>query len=162
MPVDLAILGTTIVTQLLLPYIKEGGKKIADKLTEKVSDAAAEGTINVMQQAWDKVKSVFSSDKDKGTLEDFEKYPEETKNLLKRKLVEKMEQDAALKGFFEELMNKPVSEDGVTTGAQIIGAHIAGIADVRGANFSGSQRPQIGGVIQNYGSSENDPQNTDK
>ncbi len=65
--------------------------------------------------------------------------------MLKKKLEKKLESDPALAQELSDLVDKPVA-GGVSTGAQIMNAHIAGIADARGANFSGARGVEIAGV----------------
>lgn len=146
MDIDTATLATTIVTYFLLPYLKLGGTTIAKKITEKVGGAAADEAVNVTQKIWDRVKSAFSSERDQHVLSEFEDDPDAARPLIEAKLKKKLEQDPSLAEDLHQLVNASGSA-GVSTGAQIMKAHIAGILDVRGADFSNSHNIKLAGVM---------------
>ena len=146
MPIDLAIIATTAVTSFLVPYAKAGLEKIATAVTEKVSEQAGEYAKELTGKVWNLVTFAFSSPKEQTTLELFQENPDEMQEMLIKKLQEKLTQDPGLAQSLAELINQP-SPDGATTGAQIMNAGIAGIADLRGANLSNAQNMTIGGVI---------------
>jgi hypothetical protein len=107
MPIDIALLATTAVTSFLLPYIKDGAKKIADALTEKGSKAGAEYFSEVAKKAWDRVKSSFSSEDDKTELSQFESSPEEKAPLIEDMLKVKLRKDPLLAEELDKLVNTP-------------------------------------------------------
>lgn len=146
MNIDTTVLATTIVSSFLLPYLKLGGEKIAEKITEKLGTAAADQTASVTKKVWDRVKSAFSSERDQHIFSEFEEEPEATKALIEAKIKKKLEQDPSLAEDLNHLANAPVL-DGTSTGAQIMNAHIAGILDARGANFSNSNNINLAGVM---------------
>lgn len=146
MDINASVLATTIVTSFLLPYLKLGGEKIAQKITEKLGGAAADQTVGVTKKVWDRVKSAFTSDRDQNILKEFEEDPESAKPLIEAKLKKKLEQDPGLAEDLHQLINAPGS-DGISTGAQIMNAHVAGILDARGANFSNSSNVKLAGVM---------------
>lgn len=129
-------LATTVVSTYLLPYLKEGAVKMAERITKDAGDAASEYSVSLAGKIWNKVKSVFTSDDEKGTLAQFEKRPEAAKPLVEAILKEKLQQDASLLKELQALTTAkgPTGQ----TGAQIIGATYAGILDMRGATVSGS------------------------
>lgn len=150
MPIDIIVgLASTVVSSILLPYIKDGAEKMAKKITEKMGDSAAQHSVQLAGKVWAKVKSVFASDDEKGALAQFEKKPDLAKNLVEGYLIEKLEKDGDLLKEFEAL----VKEQSATgqTGAQIIGATYAGIADLRGATISGSNQVISGLVVGGVG-----------
>lgn len=144
MPLDIAVLATTVVGSFLLPYLKQGAEEIAKSVTEKVSKEAAGHVTGVTQKLWEKVKSIFSSNEDKVTLSNFEKYPDETKALFELMLKKKLEANPSLATELDKLVNDKVP-GGTSTGAQIMNAGIAGIVDARNANFSGASGFEISG-----------------
>jgi hypothetical protein len=147
MPIEVAALATTLVSSFLLPYVKEGVKQIAEAVSEKVSGAAANHVTGVAQKVWDKVRSVFTSEEEKGALTQFEKRPDATKSLVEELLKERLEKDSALAKHFDELVNSP-GPDGVSTGAQIMHASgIVGILDARGQHISNVHSVRQGGVV---------------
>jgi hypothetical protein len=146
MDIDTTVLATTIVSSFLLPYLKLGVEKIADKITEKLGGAAADQAVDVTKKVWDRVKSAFSSERDQHVLSEFEEEPEATKLLIETRLKKKLEQDPGLVEDLNRLINTPIP-GGASTGAQIMNAHIAGILDARGANFSNSNNIKLAGVM---------------
>lgn len=146
MDIDATVLTTTIVTSFLLPYLKLGGEKIAEKITEKLGAAAADQTVSITKKVWDRVKSTFNSEREQHIFSEFEEDPEATKALIEAKLKKKIEQDPSLAEDLHHLANAP-SPDGASTGAQIMNAHIAGILDAREANFSNSSNVKLAGVM---------------
>lgn len=149
MPLDYAMLAGTVVSSFLLPYVKQGAEKIAETLTEKVSGEAADQVTGIASTLWDRVKSLFTADKEEHVISDFKEEPDAAEALLISKLKKKLEKNPELARELSDLVNKPVAE-GAGTGAQIMNAHIAGVADARGANFSGARGVEVVGV--KYGS----------
>ncbi len=145
MPIDLAILATTVVTSFLAPYAKAGLEKIATAVTEKVSEQAAEYAKELTGKVWNLVTSAFSSPKEQTTMELFQENPDEMQEMLIKKLQEKLAQDPNLAQALADLINQP-GPDSTTTGAQIMNAGIAGIVDLRGANLSHAQGIEVSGV----------------
>lgn len=146
MDTNATLLATTVVTTFLLPYLKLGGETIAKKIAERVGGAAADEAVNVTQKIWDRVKAAFSSERDQHVLSEFENDPEAAQHLIEAKLKRKLEQDPSLAGDLHQLVNAP-GPDGVSTGAQIMKAHIAGMLDARGANFSNASNLKLAGVM---------------
>jgi hypothetical protein len=145
MPIDIAAIATTVVTSFLIPYVKKGAEKIAEEVTNTVSKGAAEHAVGLAQKVWNKVKSLFSSDKEKNTLQYFEQDPDTFQAAVEKILQQKLEQDSQAAQELDALLNAPEPTGG-STGAQIMNATYAGIADLRGANFSGAHGMNISGV----------------
>jgi len=158
MPIDVALLATTLVSSFLLPYVKMGAEKIAEEVTGKLGKGAAEHVTGVASKVWDRVKSVFSSDTDKATLTQFEKYPEQARDLIIAVLQEKLEQDRHLAQELAELVDSPGPDGRSTTGAQIMRAGIAGIVDLRQADFSRARGINITAVNQGTPPSPTSPE----
>ena len=146
MLIDFALVATTAVTTFLTPYAKAGIEKIAAAVTDKVGEQAAEYAAELTGKVWELVKSAFSSPKEQTTLELFEENPDEMQAMLIKALQEKLTQNPALAQQLADLMNQP-GPPGTGTGAQIMNAGIAGIADLRGANLSNAQHLNIAGVM---------------
>jgi len=141
--IDIGVLASTIVTSFLLPHVKTGMEKIAEKVLEKIGDETGNKVIEAAQTVWVKVKNLFSSDeKSKITFEQFEQYPEETKALIETLLKQKLQGDQQLAEELNKLINAP--QGNKQTNAQIMNAGIAGIVQVN--SISGSNI-QVGGVI---------------
>lgn len=137
MPLEIiAGLATTVVSSILLPYIKDGAVKMAERITNSAGSAASEYTVQFAEKIWNKVKSAFTSDAEKVTLTQFEERPEAAKPLVEDMLKEKLQQDDQLAKELEALVasKSPTGQ----TGAQIIGATYAGILDMHGATVSGA------------------------
>lgn len=145
MPIDVAALATTIVSTILLPYVKKGADKLAEGLGEKLGEASAQHVTGTMGKIWERIKAIFSSDDDKQALAQFEKRPDAAKGLVEEILKEKLAQDGKLAQELTEILARP-GPAGQGTGAIIGNAAIAAIIDARGADFSGTQGVTITGV----------------
>ncbi|MCP4345896.1 MAG: hypothetical protein GY795_10270 [Desulfobacterales bacterium] len=145
MPIDIAALATTTVTQFLMPYAKAGLDKIAKSVAELVSPEAAEYAGELTTKVWDTVTGAFSSPKEQSTLELFQDDPDEMQGMLTKKLLEKLDQEGGLAQTLSDLINEP-GPDGASTGVQIMNAGIAGVVDLRGADLSHAQGTVVTGV----------------
>src|SRR5215213_7300903 len=117
-------LAATVVAQVLLPYVKEGAAKIGEAAALKFGEAAGQHAVEVAQKTWARVKFVFSSGKDRITLEQFQELPEEAAPLVEGILKRKLQEDNQLAEELDKLVNSP-DPDGKGSGAQIIGATYA-------------------------------------
>lgn len=131
------LLAATVVTSFLRPYLEKGAKRIAEEVTGKVSEAAADHVTGVAENIWNRVKGAFTAPTERNVVELFKDDPEAMQPMMEKTLSKKLEEDSALAQDLEKLVNKP-SPDGSGTGAQIIGATYAGIVDLRGGTVSGS------------------------
>lgn len=143
---DPATLASTIVGKFLFPYVKVGAEKLVEEFKKKMDDATAKHAAGLAKKAWDRVKAAFSEEKDQGTLEQFEQYPDAAKPLVEAVLTQRLEQDAQLKKDLTALVDEK-GPDGQSTGAQIMNAGIAGILDARGADFSHAQGLTLAGAM---------------
>lgn len=145
MSIDFAALASTIAGSFLIPYVKIGAEKLAEEAGKKLGEAASTGAMSAPQQIWARVTAAFTSDEDKQALAQLEKRPDAAKPLVEAILTEKLTQDA---GLAQELHALVALAEGQTlsTGAQISGAEIAGIADARNAHLEGSSNVIISGV----------------
>jgi hypothetical protein len=140
---DLAFLATTTVSQILLPYLKEGAQKIVVAAKEKFGDSAAEYAGDLAGKVWTRVKSAFKSDADKATVAVFQEDPENAVEIMKKKLETKLAQDPQLANDLDKLVTT-LAPGGMGTGAQIIGATYAGIVDIRCGTVSGGT---VAGIV---------------
>jgi len=146
MPIDLLALATSAVTTFLMPYAKAGLEKIATAFSEQLGKQAADYAGELTGKVWQTVTTAFSAPKEQTTLELFREDPDAMQTMLIKKLHEKLTQDENLAQTLDNLINQP-GPDGATTGAQIMHAGIAGIADLRGANLSNAKGVVISGVV---------------
>jgi hypothetical protein len=147
---DIAVLATTAVSSILLPYIKDGATTFIKTVTEKSGEGMGEYAADLAGKVWDKVKSVFSSEADQFVVKEFEANPEAAAPLVEAKLKQKLEQDAELAKEMDKLVNAK-TPDGQSTGAQIIGSSYVGFIDLRNSHISGSGQTFTGGTF-NFGS----------
>lgn len=140
---DVNTLAATVVTSFLLPYVKAGVEKIGAKVAESIGEDVGNRIKGAMDTVWNKVKGVFSTDKEKVTFEQFEENPDETSALIEKLLKQKLEGDPAFAKTLADLVEAP-SGDGHPSNAQIMNAAIAGIVQM--GNFTGNNNT-IGGVI---------------
>lgn len=150
---DLAALATTVVSSFLWPYAKKGLEKIGEEVGKNVSESAAKHAVSLTEKIWARVEGLFQTPKEKTALELFQDDPNEMKGKVEKMLREKLEQDEAAAKELSEMANAP-GPDGATTGAQIMQAGIAGIADLRQAHIAGSGNV-VAGVI--YGGTPQQP-----
>lgn len=139
-------LGNAYFIIFLAPYAKAGLEKIAGAVTERLGTQMADYAGELTSKVWSLITTAFSSPKEQHTIELFRENPDEMQALLIKQLHAKLVQDPTFTQTLAELINQP-GPDGVTTGAQIMHAGIAGIADLRGANLSQAQDMVIGGVV---------------
>lgn len=145
MALDTAVLATTVVTSFLMPYAKAGLEKVAESVGEQVGEKAAAYVTDLTGKVWSRVKSAFSASKEQAALELFQDNPDEMKAMLIKALQEKLAGQPDLAQALAELIEAP-GPDGQSSGAQIMNAAIAGIADLRGANLAQAQNITISGV----------------
>ena len=146
---DVAALAATVVSSVLLPYIKDGAVKLAETVTEKAGKGMGEYAADMAGKVWGKVKSAFTSPAEKVVVEEFEKEPEAAADLIEAKLKKKLEEDAGLAQELDKLVNSK-APNGQSTGAQIIGSSYVALLDMRNAKVSGSQHTFTGGTF-NFG-----------
>lgn len=145
MPIDIAVLAATVVSSFLFPYVKMGAEEIFKGASQKVGEGAALRAKEITEKVWQRVKSIFSSEEDRTVLSQFERRPDAARSLIQDVLREKLEQNSSLADELHKLINTPGPE-GSSTGAQIMHAYIAGVADLRNANLSNAHDIEIAGV----------------
>jgi hypothetical protein len=140
MPLEIAALAASVVGSFLVPFVKEGAKKLCEAVRDKFSEAAGDEAVHVTKSIWDRVKEAFSSDKEKATLEQFEEFPDEGKSLVEAMLLKKLKEDPKLAADLGALVHKPGPE-----GKSILNmvADSIGYVDARGATISG-------GIVAGY------------
>jgi hypothetical protein len=135
MPLEIAALAASVVGSFLFPLAKKGAEELTKVVSEKFTAAAGEHVSEIAKKIWEKVKSAFSSDEEKTTLAQFEKYPEAAKPLVETMLKEKMEADPKLAAELDKLANSPAPGGSGT--AVSIAATTVGYVDARYAHISG-------------------------
>jgi hypothetical protein len=135
MAVEIAALATTLVSSFLVPLAKKGFDRIKSDMTETAGDAAASG----MEKVWLKVKSLFTSERDQGRLEDLEQAPEEAAPMLEKVLKEKLEANPETAEELDRMVNSPLPAAGGVT-LQNIMATTFGYLDARNARIGGNAR----------------------
>jgi hypothetical protein len=146
MPTDVAALAATIVSSFLVPYVKAGVVEIGKELSKKVGDSAAAQVTGLTQKLWDRIRSVFAEEDDRGALSQFEKRPELAKALIQSILEEKLENDSSLARELDELINTP-AQDGLGSITDIMNnSGLAGVVNVNNSDFRHSTGTTIVGV----------------
>ena len=133
---DIALIAGTAVGQILLPYIKDGAVKFVETIAKDKGEAMGEYAGNLANSVWDKVKSVFSSEKDQAVLEQFEEEPEAAAPLLEAKLKKKLEENPEVAKTLEQLIQSTAPNG--STGVQIIGSSYVGVVHVAGSISGGT------------------------
>lgn len=145
MDISIATLAATVVSSFLIPLIKKGSEKLAEKTGAGIGESITSATSDVATTLWVKVKSMFVSDEDKVVLRQFEQRPEAAKGLVEAMLKEKLESNSSLAQEFHELIMK-AKAGGVSTGASVENAENVGIADARHSDFSHASGTEITGL----------------
>jgi hypothetical protein len=143
---DIALIAGTAVGQILLPYIKDGAAKFVETIAKDKGEAIGEYAGNLANSVWDKVKSVFSSEKDQAVLEQFEEEPEAAAPLLEAKLKKKLEENPEVAKTLEQLIQSTAPNG--STGVQVIGSSYVGVVHVAGSISGGT----VTGGTFNFGS----------
>jgi hypothetical protein len=143
---DIATLAATITGSFLLPYFKLGVEKLIEGAGKKFGEKAAEHTGKIAHSVVDRVAHQFESGSDKTALQLFRENPDEMEPMIRKLLATKLEANAELTKELTELVNSP-SPDGSGSGAQIMGATIAGILDARNQNLTNARNVTQAGVI---------------
>lgn len=143
MPIDIAVLASTVVSSFLVPVAKKGLSKLREEIAEKADDAVSDGVETV----WNKVKSLFTSERERGRWADLEESPEAAAPMVTATLEQKLKDDPEAVRELDEIVNRPVPGSGGGATLQHIMAETFGFVDARGAQVSGSA--QMGGVIMN-------------
>jgi hypothetical protein len=127
--VDVAQLAS-IVVGLLVPFLKDGAEKLRDKLSE----AAADEVTSTAGRMWERVKGLFTGDPEReAIIGAFDKAPAQLGDAVAIELRKMMEADPALAREFEGLVATPVP-GGTTVGT--ISVQVSG-----GTNYG-----NIGGI----------------
>ena len=139
MTVEIAIgLAATVVTKFLAPLLKSGAQKLGEIISSDLGEEAAKKTVEVSEGLWDKVKSVFTSDDEKATLEKFDNEPDGYAGPMKDILADKLSEDPDLLSEVEELVNTPTGAGTVT---EVIGnKNIVSTINAQGAKLSGGSK----------------------
>jgi hypothetical protein len=138
-----ATLAADLVAKILLPYAKLGLKKVGEELKERAGPAIEAQATSLTGKVWDKVKSLFQSERDRYALEQFEESPEAAAPIFTRTLEKKLAEAPQAAEELQQLVDTPVAPDGSVT-LQHIMAQTFGYVDARGASISGGQ---VAGVI---------------
>jgi hypothetical protein len=144
MPIDVAILASTIVSSFLVPVAKKAVEQVRDRLKKDVGDKAADQASSLFAKVWQRVTSLFDSDDDKATLAQFQKYPDQAAPLVEAVLKEKLAANQAAAKELSELVNQTSTVGGNATIGQIIGQTV-GVMNAPGAVISGGAI--AGGVV---------------
>ncbi len=146
MPLDIAMLATTVVGSFLMPYVKKGAEKIAEEVTHKFSDAAAEHVTGLAQKVWDRVTGLFTP-KEQPALEMFKENPDEMQAMIEKIVKQKLEENLQVAQEVDAMIHAP-APGGQMDGIQIMNAGVVGVVNMPGANFQGAQNVTITAVNQ--------------
>jgi hypothetical protein len=140
--IDVVALAATLVAKVLVPRLTRGAEQIADEVTDRAGETAANAVEHVSQDIWDRVQSLFARDPG-GTavFAEFEAAPEQLKPAVEAMLVKRLAEDQAAARELDELVRTPGAVG--RTAVQLIGDTV-GYVDAKGANVYGV----VGGVVQ--------------
>lgn len=141
--VELLWLAATAVGKFLVPLFSKGKDQLGDELAKTAGDAAAAGLVKTSEGIWSAVKSQFSGEDEKKTLDLFQKNPEAMDKMLVSLLQERLAEDPAFCKQIQELIDAPVGGNGQTSW-QVMDH--SGVVDARYATISGGT---VAGLIIN-------------
>lgn len=143
MPIDIATLAASLVGKILLPYAKLGLSKIGEKLKEKADTAVKDHATSLTTKVWEKVTSLFKSDKEKLALEQLKEEPEAAAPIFTKALERKLQESPEDAEALQKMLNEPIASMGGATFQDIM-ADTFGFVDARAATIHGGQ---VAGVI---------------
>lgn len=144
MPLDLAAIAATAVTSFLVPRLKEGAQTLANKLGERIGDAAGGALAGTADRIWERIKSAFSSDRERQALENFAQDPELYAQPVEQLLDQKVREDPELAEDLRAMLEADVAGAG-RPAWQIMGAN-AGVVTMDRPVFQGGEQV-IGGHV---------------
>ena len=135
-------LAATIVGNFLVPYVKLGAEKLAEKIAGEAGDAAGEQAAGVAKKIWGRIREAFGADAGKAaTLDEFERKPEAFAPGVEALLADLLTENRDLADELERLAESNVGS-GEQTAVQIM-ADTVGYFDARGATISGGQNAGV-------------------
>lgn len=117
---DVTVLATTVVSQLLVPVLKAGWDRAFDAAAEQAGEQVAEETRGLVRRVWDRLREALGGDPQQdAVLATFEQRPEAAAPLLEDLLSERLAADPGLARELEELVHR--RPDGRREAAQVVG-----------------------------------------
>jgi hypothetical protein len=151
MAIDVAALAATVVSSFLVPYARKG----LDRIRGEVTESAGEAVVSGVEKVWSKVKSLFTSDRDRMRLEDLAEYPPEVAAPIVTSVLEaKLREDPQAAEELAQLVEAPVPAAGGMTLSNFMAEHVI-MADFRHARIGG--RAQAAGQIINQAAPPREP-----
>jgi hypothetical protein len=144
---EIAALATQAVASFLVPFIKEGGKKLAETLRTRTTDAAADGIVGAAQRMWERLRGRTEGTPDAATLTRFEADPEDYQGSVEDLLRRLMKSDP---DFEREMRDLLEAKESGTIRWQLAG-DVVGAVELHEATFSGGS-PTVAGVMYTAGS----------
>jgi hypothetical protein len=156
-------LAGTVVSQLLIPFIKKGAETLKNelfdglgkKMAETAAETAAKGAVDVAQKAWDRVKGAMTGDHEKAAVTVFESDPETAAPILTKALAAKIQSDETLRKDLQALVDEKINGTQSTT-ATIFGDY-GTIQQIGSVTVTGGTQQNIGSVHNTYGGSPAKP-----
>jgi hypothetical protein len=151
---ELAALATTVVTQFLVPLVKQGAEKLAEGVASRAGEEVGEQAAGVAQRLWKRVTEAFAGDPDDETsLDLFQKKPETYAQAIEDLLRSKLEEDRGFADELQKLVDQPTPDGGqvMTIMGDYVGNVFAPQAVVKGRGT------MAGLVIQGRPDQRSDP-----
>jgi hypothetical protein len=143
--IDIAAIATTAVGSFLVPYLKVGAQGIADAVSRRFTDAAADETTKIAGTLWDRVKGLFDSDDERTIVELFENDPDGLARTVTEKLEAKLGQDERLARDIADLMGSD-RRDQAAPATIMQQADVGAIINMPQADFRSASNFRIVGV----------------
>jgi hypothetical protein len=143
--IDVALL----VSYFLVPYLKHGAEELANRVAESAGEGAGKQVASTAGKIWARVRSAFSSDRDRALLEEFKDKPDEATPLVEARLREKLEADEELRRDLEEIVSARATATGDNALSIVQQADVANVLVVRDTDLRYSKNAQIASTITN-------------
>jgi hypothetical protein len=141
--IDTAVLAGTVVSSILVPFLKKGSERFAADIGQKAGQTAAGHVTRLAEKLWGRVRGLFGGGPEQRVVEDFEQYPDELSGRIEKLLEERLQNDQRLVRELEALVRE-TTPDGAGSTLEIINATYGGILHAEGAQISGGV---VGGVV---------------
>lgn len=92
---------------IIVPWIKKGAEAYANELIPKISKDAAQATVDIAKNLFNKIKSKFSDDTEAAdTIKHFEEKPDRYSSAVKDILKEKLDHDNVFAAEVDDLVKQ--------------------------------------------------------
>jgi hypothetical protein len=129
-------LAATIVGSFLVPFFREGARRLGEALSDESDSSTADQLVETSEKIWGRLVTLFDEPDERKALELFERFPDDLERRVETMLRERLQADERLLAELYGLVSEP-TPGAASTGVQVMRAHNVGIIDNRNADISG-------------------------